>query len=348
MTLADLQAWVTERGLPAYRAKQIQGGIFRRLAPSFAELTDLPAALRHDLSETATIGQLIVEREVSDQASRTTKSLFKLIDGALVESVLMGYEDEAGSRRHTVCLSSQVGCALGCTFCATGLMGWARDLSASEMVEQVLHFARRLRAAGDHITNIVYMGMGEPFLNYDAVWKSIQVLTESSGFGLGARHLTVSTSGVVPAIRRFAEQGNQVGLAVSLHAADDELRSRLVPLNRRYPLAELIGVCREYIYATHRRVSFEYTMLAGVNDSQECADSLARLLRGLLCHVNLIPWNRVEGMPYMPSSGPAILAFRDRLSEYGLPVTIRDTRGSRITAACGQLRTETVRRRAAR
>jgi 23S rRNA (adenine2503-C2)-methyltransferase len=286
-----------------------------------------------------------VVREVDDPSSRTTKTLFALGDGALVEGVLMGYEATDGHRRHTVCLSSQVGCALGCTFCATGLQGWARNLDAGEMVEQVLYFARHLRAEGEHVTNIVYMGMGEPFLNYDEVLRSVRVLTERGGFGLGARHVTISTSGVVPAIRRFAAEGLQVGLAVSLHAPDDALRSRLVPLNRRYPLAELLDSCREYVARTNRRISFEYTMLAGVNDGPEQAEGLARLLGGMLCHVNLIPWNPVEGMPYQPSPPAAIAAFREYLAVRGLPVSVRDTKGSRISAACGQLRTATIRPR---
>jgi 23S rRNA (adenine2503-C2)-methyltransferase len=213
----------------------------------------------------------------------------------------MGYVGEDGHRRFTVCLSSQVGCALGCTFCATGLQGWARDLTAGEMVEQVLFYARRLRTDGLHVTNVVYMGMGEPFLNYDAVLQSLRVLAEPAGFHLGARHLTVSTSGVVPAILRFAGEGTQVGLAVSLHAPEDALRSRLVPLNRRYGLAEVLDACRIYVEKTNRRVSFEYTMLAGVNDGLEQAQELVYRLRGLLCLVNLIPWNRVEGLPFRPS-----------------------------------------------
>ena len=347
MTLADLRSWVAGLGLPLYRANQLQSGFFRRLQRSFADLTDLPSALRDDLFSVATIEELAVEKELFDDESTTAKALFRLRDGALVESVLMGYEDEDGGRRHTVCLSTQVGCPLACTFCATGLMGWARNLTASEMVEQVLYFARALKKRGEHVTNVVYMGMGEPLLNYDSVWQSVQVLGERTGFDLGARHFTLSTSGVVPGIRRLADQRSQVGLAVSLHAADDDLRTRLVPLNKRYPVDEVMAACEDYVIATHRRVSFEYTMLAGVNDSQECADSLARLLRGMLCHVNLIPWNRVDGIEFQPSAMPAILAFRDRVAAYGIPVTIRDTRGSRIAAACGQLRTETVRRRAA-
>jgi 23S rRNA (adenine2503-C2)-methyltransferase len=310
-------------------------------------MTELPSSLREELSAAASVAELSVEREAFDAESQTTKTLFRLADGALIESVLMDYVDDDGGRRHTVCLSTQVGCPLRCSFCATGLMGWTRDLVAAEMVGQVLHFGRVLKGRGEHVTNVVYMGMGEPLLNFDAVWRSIQVLGERSGFGLGARHFTLSTSGVVPGLRRLTEQRSQVGLAVSLHAADDELRSELVPLNRRYPISEVMRACRDYVQATHRRISFEYTMLDAVNDSPACADSLARLLHGLLCHVNLIPWNRVDGLTYHPSQAKVIVAFRDRLAAHGIPVTIRDTRGSRIAAACGQLRTETVRRRGA-
>jgi 23S rRNA (adenine2503-C2)-methyltransferase len=351
MLLPEMREWAVAQGLPAFRAGQLHHGLYTRLATSPAELTDLPRALREELAHTACFSSISLVREVHDAPTSTTKALFAMHDGALVESVLMGYQDAEGHRRHTVCLSSQVGCALGCTFCATGLQGWARDLTAGEMVEQVLHFARRLRAVGaplvgaQHVTNVVYMGMGEPFLNYDAVLQSIRVLTERRGFGLGARHITVSTSGVVPGIRRFAVDGGQVGLAISLHAPDDALRSRLVPLNRRYPIPELMDACREYVDRTNRRISFEYTMLAGINDGPEQAAGLARLLRGLLCHVNLIPWNHVAGLHYRPSPPVVIAAFRDQLAAYGLQVTIRDTKGSRITAACGQLRTETVRER---
>ena len=341
--LAELRAFVAEAGLPSFRASQLHHAIYRRLATSPHELTDLPQSLRDRLAEEVSFSSLVVANRVRDDASRTTKVLFSLPDGALVESVLMGYVGLDGHRRHTICLSSQVGCPLGCTFCATGLQGWARNLTAGEMVEQVLYFARGLREQGQHVTNIVYMGMGEPFLNYDAVLGSVRALIEPSGFNLGARHITLSTSGVVPAILRFAEEGLQVGLAVSLHAPTDELRSSLVPLNRRYPVAELLAACRTYVARTNRRISFEYTMLAGVNDGSEQARGLAELLRGLLCHMNLIPWNPVAGMPYTPSSAAAIADFRDALVAYGVPTTTRDTRGSRITAACGQLRTSTVR-----
>ena len=343
LSLPELRAFTAESGLPAFRASQLHHAIYRRLATSPHELTDLPQVLRERLAGEISFSSLEVVNRAHDDASRTTKVLFSLHDGALVESVLMGYTGLDGHRRHTICLSSQVGCPLGCTFCATGLQGWARNLSAGEMVEQVLYFARGLREQGQHVTNIVYMGMGEPFLNYDAVLGSVRALIDPSGFNLGARHITLSTSGVVPAILRFASEGLQVGLAVSLHAPTDELRSQLVPLNRRYPVAELLAACRTYVEQTNRRISFEYTMLAGVNDGAEQAHGLAELLRRLLCHMNLIPWNPVSGMPYTPSSAAAIAEFRDMLVSYGVPTTIRDTRGSRITAACGQLRTSTVR-----
>jgi 23S rRNA (adenine2503-C2)-methyltransferase len=347
LTLPELRQWVVDRGLPAYRAAQIHTALYRRLVTSVDELTDVPRDLRLTLGRDVRLSQLQAVNEVHDRPSQTTKTLFALADGALVESVQMGYTGRDGHRRFTVCLSSQVGCALGCTFCATGLQGWARDLTAGEMVEQVLFYARRLRATGQHVTNVVYMGMGEPLLNYDAVLQSLRVLTEPAGFNLGARHLTVSTSGVVPGILRFAGEGTQAGLAVSLHAPNDALRSRLVPLNRRYGLAEVLAACRTYVAKTRRRISFEYTMLEGVNDGPEQAQELAAVLHGLLCHVNLIPWNRVEGLPFRPSSPETILAFQAHLQRAGLPVTVRDTRGSQITAACGQLRTITVRPRRA-
>jgi 23S rRNA (adenine2503-C2)-methyltransferase len=343
LSLVELRHWVAARDLPAFRAAQIYHGLYHRLALSPESLTDLPLAVRDLLAAEASFGELSVARKVSDVPSRTTKTLFALRDGALVESVLMRYVDADGHRRHTVCLSSQVGCALGCTFCATGAMGWARDLSAGEMIEQVLYFARLLQQEDQHITNIVYMGMGEPFLNFDAVLQSVAILTDPAGFGLGSRHVTISTSGVVPAIERFTGLNLQVGLAVSLHASNDALRSRLVPLNRRYPLADLMRACRAYTERSHRRVSFEYTMLEGVNDQPEQAVELARLLRGMLTHVNLIPWNYVEGMAFRPAGREAIVDFRDTLASYGIPATIRDTRGARISAACGQLRTATVR-----
>jgi 23S rRNA (adenine2503-C2)-methyltransferase len=237
----------------------------------------------------------------------------------------------------------QVGCPLACRFCATGLQGWTRDLSPGEVVGQVLHFERVLRARGEHVTNVVYMGMGEPLLPYENTIKSVRLLTDPDGFGLGQRHVTISTAGVVPGIRRLAHEGLQVGLAISIHAATDEARSALMPLNRRYGLDELLDACREYVRMTNRRITFEYTLMSGVNDGPGDARALAQRLQGLLCHVNIIPWNAVAEIPFQPSSRNRVMAFRDVLLAEGLPVTVRDTKGSAIQAACGQLKTAATR-----
>ena len=345
LTQDEMIAWVTARGLPAYRGRQLYAAVFRRLATSFDELTDLPRDLRTELAHEASLVPLVVQQRQRDEEAETEKALFRLADGALVEGVLMDYPSERGGGRHTVCLSTQVGCALGCRFCATGLQGWTRDLSPGEIAGQVLHFERVLRARGARVTNVVYMGMGEPLLPYENTITSMRLLTDPHGFGLGQRHVTISTAGIVPGIRRLAHEGLQVGLAVSIHAATDEARSALMPLNRRWGLDELLDACREYVELTHRRITFECTLIGGVNDGQDDARALAERLRGLLCHVNLIPWNRVDEIPFQPSSRGRVEAFRDVLAAAGLPVTVRDTRGSAIQAACGQLKTAATRAR---
>jgi 23S rRNA (adenine2503-C2)-methyltransferase len=318
---------------------------------------ELPRALREELASTDRLTGLAVHERRVDTAAGTEKILFRLHDGVTIETVLMRYERPDAPPRATVCVSTQAGCPLACAFCATGKMGWARDLSAGEVVEQVTHVARALRADGHnsrgdspeararHVTNVVFMGMGEPLLPYDTTLTAVRILTHPEGFNLGARHITISTAGVVPGILRLAEEGLQVGLAVSLHAPDDETRGALVPLNRRYPIAALLDAVRTYIARTHRRVTFEYTMIAGVNDSAAHSAALAALLRDLLCHVNLIPLNPVAGVDLACSSPRAIALFRDTLARGGVPVTVRDTRGSAIRAACGQLQTDTRRRR---
>ena len=243
--------------------------------------------------------------------------------------------------RRTVCVSSQAGCAMACEFCATGQSGFVRDLTAGEIVGQVLHFARRARELGGppaRLTNLVFMGQGEPFMNFENVWRAVELIHAPEAFGLGARHVTLSTVGVVPVIRELAGRALQVNLAVSLHAADDQLRSELVPLNRRYPLREVIGACRDYVDRTHRRVSFEYACMGGVNDSLADAARLADLVRGLLCHVNLIPFNRVPGSAFHAPAPGRVAAMAELLNARGIPATIRDTRGQDIDAACGQLR----------
>ncbi len=341
---SEMVAWAVGRGLPAYRGRQLYAAAYRRLATSFDELTELPRDLRAELAQVATLTPLAVQESRRHEAAETEKALFRLHDGALVEGVLMDYPSERVSR-HTVCLSTQVGCPLGCRFCATGLQGWTRDLSPGEIAGQVIHFERVLRARREHVTNVVYMGMGEPLLPYENTIKSVRLLTDPRGFGLGQRHITISTAGVVPGIRRLAHEGLQVGLAISIHAATDEARSALMPINRRYGLGELLDACREYVALTHRRISFEYTLMNGVNDGAGDARRLAGLLHGMLCHVNIIPWNRVEEMPFEPSPRSRIEAFRDILAAAGIPVTIRDTRGDAIKAACGQLKTGATRAR---
>ena len=271
----------------------------------------------------------------------TEKALHKLGDGALIESVLMHYPARGVSReRHTLCISSQAGCAVGCPFCATGELGFTRDLSTAEIVDQVRHAARRLAANGQRLTNIVFMGMGEPLLNLDRVLASVEALNDPARFGLGARHITVSTSGVVPGIRRLSALGPQFTLAVSLHAARDPLRDVLVPLNRRWPIAEVVAAARDHATATGRRISYEVTMIGGVNDTDLDAEAMADLLRGDHAHVNLIPMNPVAHTPWTASDPATIDAFAAILAEAGVTATIRRNRGQEIGAACGQLAAE--------
>ncbi|GAC1433325.1 MAG: 23S rRNA (adenine(2503)-C(2))-methyltransferase RlmN [Chloroflexota bacterium] len=344
LSLPQLEEWVRARGWPAFRARQLWGALYRRLETDPRAVHELPREARDELAGAARLSGLAVHAHHSDPAVGTDKLLFRLADGATIETVVMRHERAGAPPRATVCVSTQAGCALACAFCATGKMGWARDLTPGEVVGQVLHAARLLRPEGRQVTNVVFMGMGEPLLPYDATLAAIRTLTHPQGFGLGARHITISTAGVVPGILRLAGEGLQVGLAVSLHGPDDETRGRIMPINKRWPVAEVMDAVRAYSDRTHRRVTFEYIMIDGVNDSTAQAARLAALLRGLLCHVNLIPFNPVEGIAMARSSPHAIAAFRDVLARAGLPVTVRDTRGGAIRAACGQLQTEARRR----
>jgi len=353
LTLPQLQEWLVERGEPAFRAKQIYSWLFQHLVTDFAAMKNIPLALRTRLGEEASIGATVVRMEQHSKDDRTRKILLELPDGKLVESVLMLYPSVGDSTsRATVCVSSQAGCAYGCTFCATGQMGFDRHLSSGEIVAQVLYFARQLRtapwcAAGlpgsapiDHITNIVLMGMGEPLHNYDNVLQALRILNSSAGFNLGARHMTVSTVGLVPAIRKLSQEQLQVNLAISLHAPTDALRSQTMPINRKYPLHELLAACKDYIAVTHRQVTFEYVLLGGVNDTLTHAHQLAELLGPLkqFAHVNCIPVNATSADFHTP--GPeAIRAFRNALFERNISNSVRAERGDDIAAACGQLRT---------
>ena len=341
LTTDALTAWLVGRGEPVYRARQIGDAVWRGDARSAADIRTLPASLR-DALDAAFRFDTVADTEVRDaDGGLTEKSLHRLDDGALIESVLMHYPARPGSReRHTLCISSQAGCAVGCPFCATGELGFGRDLEVAEIVDQVRFASRRLVVAGRRLTNIVFMGMGEPLLNLDRVLAAIEALNDRRRFGLGARHITVSTSGVVPGIRRLTALGPQFTLAVSLHAARDPLRDVLVPLNRRWPVAEVISAARDHAAATGRRISYEVTMIGGVNDTDVDAVAMAELLRGDHAHVNLIPMNPVAHTPWTASPMPVIEHFAATLRAAGIETTIRRNRGQEVGAACGQLAAE--------
>jgi 23S rRNA (adenine2503-C2)-methyltransferase len=372
----QLEALVAEAGEPPYRARQLAHWLDTRRQPDPRAMTNLPRPLRARLSERFAGAGLALDHHQAGDDGWTHKFLFRLPGGDAVESVLMYYERggrspprsprgpmvaadedwEGGPRgRATVCISTQAGCAMGCTFCATGQFGFTRHLSAGEVVEQVARVSTMLPelrpgpGAPDHLTNVVFMGMGEPFANQEATWGAAYRLHQ--GFGLSARAITISTVGLVPGIRRAAAEPLPVNLAVSIHAASDEVRDRLVPVNRSWPIAELLDAVRDYVAATRRRVSFEYALMAGVNDDLEQAGRLGRLLAplrvprsgGHAAHVNLIPYNPTPGTGFSPPSKAAVRRFRDVVAASGVPVSVRANRGVGIDAACGQLRTVTGR-----
>ncbi len=317
-------------GAPRFRARQLTGWLYDSDAADFEAMTNLPATLRARLTEGFRLGARAVTEQRSSDGTR--KRLSALEDGKLVESVLMPY----ARGRRTACISTQAGCAMGCVFCATGQMGFARHLGAGEIFSQAAHFARELRAEGERLSNVVLMGMGEPFHNYDASVAAIRRIMDE--LGIGARHITVSTVGLVPEIRRFAEEGLQVRLAVSLHAATDEARAALLPINRRWPLAELMAACRTYADRTGRRITFEWALIDDGNDSTEAARRLVELVRGLPCHVNIIPLNPTGGFAGRPSGAGAVDRFVAIVEAAGIPATVRVRRGLDIDAGCGQLR----------
>lgn len=337
LDLDQLTLRLQEWGQPAYRARQVYAGLWRRADP-YGEMTDVPKALRSRLEEEVPEQlEVLTEREADRGATR--KALLRLGEKHVVETVLMGYRGRA-----TVCVSSQAGCAMGCTFCATGHMGLVSNLSPGEIAAQVVWANRAARGlpswTPQRVTNVVFMGMGEPMANYRPTRDAITRLLDPNGMNLGARHVTVSTVGVVPGIRHLATDHPQVGLAVSLHAADDELRTELVPVNRWWPLAELEEAVTEWRETTHRRPSIEWTMMRGVNDDDRQVRLLAPIARRLRAHVNLIPMNPISGSAFQPSTPQRIQGFVRALRSQGVPVTVRDTRGREIDAACGQLRWE--------
>ena len=344
---AALATWLVERGEPAYRGRQVRDALWRVPATGPGAITTLPRALAAALEDSFRWTTLDGEQVVLADGGETEKALHRLHDGATIESVLMHYPARPGQRaRHTLCISSQAGCAVGCPFCATGELGLGRDLETAEILDQVRSAIGRLAAhepgadPGARLTNVVFMGMGEPLLNLDRVLEAVAALNDPTHLGLGARHITVSTSGVVPGIRRLTALGPQFTLAVSLHAARDALRDVLVPLNRRWPVAEVVAAAREHARATGRRISYEVTMIGGVNDTDADADAIAELLRGDLAHVNLIPMNAVAHTPWQASPMRVIERFADRIRAAGITVTVRRNRGQEIGAACGQLAAE--------
>jgi len=364
LSLDQLAELLAGWGQPRYRAGQVWDWLYKKLAASPAEMTDLPKALRERLAAETRGDPLerVYEQRSSD--GQTVKWLFRLHDGLTIETVLMLYDDVSGStrERRTVCISTQAGCAMGCVFCATGQAGLARNLTAGEIVAQVLAAARALAnsklqtanstsTTGDplsaisHLTNVVVMGMGEPMANYEQTWAALRTLTDPEAFGLGARHITVSTVGLPQGIRRMAAEPLQINLAVSLHAPNDTLRARLVPINHRYPLSEVLEAVRDYIAGAHRRVTFEYALMDRINDTPALARELVALLKplrsptgGAMCHVNLIPLNPVAESPYQPSTPEHATGFQTLLEQSGIPATLRMRRGIDIDAGCGQLR----------
>lgn len=340
LTFDQLSAALNAWDQPAFRARQVWEWLYAHKVTTFNAMTTLPLALRERLEAAYTIDPLTPVTELRSSDGHTVKRLFRLHDGQLIESVLMEYD---GVRR-TACISTQAGCAMGCVFCATGQMGFARHLTSGEIVAQALVFARELEANGERLSNVVLMGMGEPLHNYDATLSAIHRLNDARGLNIGQRHITLSTVGLVPEIRRFAREGTQVKLAISLHAATDAERSKLLPVNRRWPLSELLDAVRDYIDRTGRRVTFEWALIAGENDTIEQAETLGSLLEGLKCHVNLIPLNPTEGYGGQPSDPARVSAFQDRLQAHRVPSTVRVRRGIDIQAGCGQLKSAVTRR----
>ncbi|MEI8106766.1 MAG: 23S rRNA (adenine(2503)-C(2))-methyltransferase RlmN [Verrucomicrobiota bacterium] len=341
LTLDGLGERLKELGQPSYRAGQILQWIYGRRVGAFSEMSDLPASLRAQLAEEFVFDEMKVVRTLGSKDT-TLKYLFQLADQALIESVLIpaspALYGEASDRR-TLCISTQVGCAYGCKFCASGLDGWSRNLSPGEIVEQVLQVEA---LCGDRINNIVFMGMGEPLANFAHLMRAITLINAPWGVGLGARHITISTSGLAPQIRQLAEQPLQIRLAISLHGATDEVRSQIMPVNRKYPLATLLDACAFYTERKKQWLTFEYILIAGVNDRLEDAAALVRVARKLKVKINCIPYNRVEGLEWERPSNARQDAFMAVLNAAKIPATLRREKGHDIAAACGQLRRQTL------
>ncbi|MBV8638116.1 MAG: 23S rRNA (adenine(2503)-C(2))-methyltransferase RlmN [Candidatus Eremiobacteraeota bacterium] len=324
--------------LKPFRLKQLYRAATKELVEDLESVTTLPKELRAEFAARgvafSSVTPVVLQRSKDAQ---TTKGLFRLRDGNEVEAVLMEHHGD----RTTVCISSQAGCAFACAFCSTGQAGFTRNLEATEIFDQARFFAQELQSRGKRITNIVFMGMGEPFHNYDAVMNAVALLNDPHGLGLGHRHITISTVGLVDKIDRFTDEGLQVNLAISLHAPSDRVRSTIMPVNRKFDTAELMAAIERYVEKTNRKVFFEYVMLEGINDTEACAHELADLMRGKLYHVNLIPYNSTPDAPFQGTADARIWAFAGILDEARVPTTVRHNMGRDISAACGQLRAET-------
>ena len=333
MQFLALEQLLRARQEPAYRFTQIKQAFFVEQKRSWDEITTFSKPLREELARAIPWDALACTRQQEADNGETIKTLLACADGKKIEAVLMCHEDE----RNTVCVSSQVGCAMGCTFCATGTMGFIRHLTRDEMVEQVLFYARLLRERGDRVTNVVFMGMGEPLHNYDEVMATLRLLNDPQGMNIGARRMSVSTCGVVPGIVRLADEAFQVNLAISLHSAFDEVRSKMMPVNRAYPLAKLMEAVRTYMEKTNRKVMFEYLLLSGINDRPEDARALKKLFGEdmRLVHINLIKYHNTQA--FEGTTKDRRIAFLRELHELGIPATHRITFGEDIDAACGQL-----------
>ena len=339
--LEELADFLEKRGAPSYRAKQITDWIYKKRVASFDAMTDLPNELRAELKAEFDTPKTEVVRVLGSKDT-TQKFLFRLRDQNLIESVLIPASPALygqPSDRRTICVSSQVGCAYGCKFCASGLDGWTRNLDAGEIVQQLIAIEEK---SGEKIDNVVFMGMGEPLANLKNLLRAIRIINAPWGLGIGARHITISTSGLAPQIRELANESTQFRLALSLHGATDEVRSRIMPVNRKYPLKVLLESC-DYYVAKKRRMTFEYILIAGVNDTDEQARELAKIARRLSAKINLIPYNTVEGLDWSRPSRPRQEKFQSILREHGVTATLRREKGHDIAAACGQLRLQTRR-----
>lgn len=340
----EMEKLVMELGQPRYRADQILYPIYNKFPKDISEILQLPTSLRDKLiAEGYTIGSAKEVNRIVSEDGDTTKILLNLVDGNPIETVLIQYPTSKinGHPRSTICVSTQDGCAMGCIFCATGQMGFKRNIKAEDIVAQVIHFARLLQERDQHVTNLVFMGMGEPLANYDEMIRAVRLLTDNRCFGLGQRHITISTIGIIKEIDRLADENLQIGLAISLHAPNDKLRRKLVPTAGPHSVNDLISAGRRYYKKTGRRVTFEYALIEGINDSPEVAAELAYLLEGNGSHVNLIPINPTDGNFKRPARR-SVLEFERILVNAGVNCTVRVEKGSEISAACGQLRTDIV------